>query len=211
MLLIIIAMQVIGVYFVRELETTLKDNFKTSIYDKVNLLSYYLEEQILKERSPDDGTTLEGDIRNLLNDYRTTDIIEVRVIDEETLKIIGTSDPDNQIIVGQKSTNKRIWRVIATAQSDNQEQIDKRSGKRIWVLVSPVKANGEIVGAIYLESNIENVFGQMKQINKIFITGTVIALAITVFLGILLAKAITKPISDMRKQASGISKRKFFT
>jgi len=206
MLLIIIAMQVIGVYFVRELETTLKDNFKTSIYDKVNLLSYYLEEQMLKERTPDDGTTLEGDIRNLLNDYRTTDIIEVRVIESDSLKILGTSDPDNQILVGQKSTNKRIWRVIATAQSDNQEQVDKRTGKRIWVYISPVKTNGEIVGAIYLESNIENVFGQMKQINKIFITGTVIALAITVFLGILLARAITKPISDMRKQALALAR-----
>ena len=34
MLLILIAMQIIGVYFVRQLETTLKDNFKTSIQDK---------------------------------------------------------------------------------------------------------------------------------------------------------------------------------
>ncbi len=30
-LLILIAMQMIGVYFVRQLETTLKENFKTSI------------------------------------------------------------------------------------------------------------------------------------------------------------------------------------
>lgn len=209
MLLILLAMQVIGVYFVRELEATLKDNFKTSIYDKVNLLSYYLEEQMLKERSPDDETTLEGDIRNLLNDYRTADIIEARVIDGESLKIIGTSDPDNQILVGQKSTDKRIWRVIATSQSDNQEQIDPKTGKRIWVLVSPVKTNGDVVGAIYLEANIENVFGQMKQINKIFITGTAIALVITVFLGILLARAITKPISDMRKQALALSRGNF--
>lgn len=201
-------MQVIGVYFVRELETTLKDNFKTSIYDKVNLLSYYLEEQILKERTPEDGTTLEGDIRNLLNDYRTTDIIEVRVIEAESLKIIGTSDPDNQRLVGQKSTDKRIWRVIATAQSENEELIGPQN-KHIWALISPVKASGETVGAIYLESNIENVFGQMKQINKIFITGTAIALAITVFLGILLARAITKPISDMRKQALALSRGNF--
>ena len=46
MLLILIAMQIIGVYFVRQLETTLKENFKTSIQDKVNIASYYLEEQL---------------------------------------------------------------------------------------------------------------------------------------------------------------------
>ena len=52
MLLILIAMQVIGVYFVRQLETTLKDNFKTSIQDKVNILAYYLEEQLTMDRLP---------------------------------------------------------------------------------------------------------------------------------------------------------------
>ena len=55
MLLLLIAMQVIGVYFVRQLETTLKDNFKTSIQDKVNILAYYLEEQLTMERLPEDG------------------------------------------------------------------------------------------------------------------------------------------------------------
>ena len=82
MLLILIAMQVIGVYFVRQLETTLKDNFKTSIQDKVNILSYYLKEQLTMERLPEEGgSTLEEDIQNLLRDYRSADILEVRVID----------------------------------------------------------------------------------------------------------------------------------
>ena len=44
----------------------------------------------------------------LLRDYHSADILEVRVIDGETLKILGTSDPDNQGIVGQKSTDTRI-------------------------------------------------------------------------------------------------------
>lgn len=207
MLLILIAMQVIGVYFVRQLETTLKDNFKTSIHDKVNLLAYYLEEQITKDRLPIEGeTTLEGDIRNLLRDYRSTDILEVRVIDGESLKILGTSDPDSQQIVGQKSTDTRIRRVVATGQSDDQELIDPQTGKRIWILASPVISNGEVVGAIYFVSKIENVFGQMRQINQIFSTGTGIALAITAILGILLSRAITKPITDMRKQALALAR-----
>lgn len=208
MLLVLIAMQIIGVYFVRQLETTLKDNFKTSIYDKVNLLAYYLEEQITLERLPDDKTTLEGDMRNLLHDYRSTDILEVVVIDGETLKILGTSNPDNQRIVGQKSTDTKIRRVIATGQSDDQEYIDP-TGKRIWVLTSPVISNGEVIGAMYFVSKIENVFVQMKQINQIFSTGTAIALAITGVLGIFLARAITKPITDMKRQALAMAKGNF--
>jgi two-component system, OmpR family, sensor histidine kinase VicK len=210
MLLILIAMQVIGVYFVRQLETTLKDNFKTSIQDKVNILSYYLKEQLTMERLPQvDESTLEDDIQNLLKDYQSPDILEVRVIDGETLKILGSSDPDNQGIVGQKSTDTRILRIIATGQSDNEEMIDRETGKRIWVLASPVKSNGEVIGAIYFVSKIENVFGQMKQINQIFATGTAIALTITAIIGIFLARAITRPITDMRKQALALARGNF--
>ena len=73
-LLILIAMQIIGVYFVRQLEFTLKDNFKTTIQDRVNLLAYYLEEQMTKVRLPDDETTEEEDVYKLLRDFYSPDI-----------------------------------------------------------------------------------------------------------------------------------------
>lgn len=210
MLLIIIAMQIIGVYFVRQLETTLKDNFKTSIQDKVNILSYYLEEQLTMEKPSEDGAaSIEEGVKRLLLDYRSGDIAEVRVIDGKTLKIIGTSESDNQIVVGQKTTDTRIRRTIATAQPDDQELVEPQTGKRIWVLVSPIKSNGEVIGAVYVVSKIENVFGQMQEINRIFSTGTALALAITAILGVFLARAITRPITDMRRQALALAKGNF--
>ena len=63
--------------------------------------------------------------------------------------------------------------------------VDK-SGKRIWVLTSPIKANGEIIGSIYLVAKIEKVYEQMDEINSIFISGTAIAMLITALLGICL-------------------------
>ena len=53
-LLILVAMQIIGVYFVRQLESTLQENFKDAIQERVNLLSYYVEEQMTKVRLPDE-------------------------------------------------------------------------------------------------------------------------------------------------------------
>ena len=86
MLLVILVMQIIGVYFVRQLESTLKENFKTSIHEKENLLSYYIREQIT-ERSEDDDIPLEAELSSLTSeDYRTEDILEVRVIDGQSLK-----------------------------------------------------------------------------------------------------------------------------
>lgn len=205
MLLVLLVMQIIGIYFVRQLENTLKDNFKTSIHDKESLLSYYIQEQLTKERNEDDAQTLEVELSGLLHDYQTEDIIEVRVIDGQS-KILGTSDQDNQHLVGQKSADTRIRRVIATGQSDNQELINQENGNRMWVLSTPIVKDGEVIGAIDFASNIETVYSQMKEINNIFITGTLIALGVTVIIGIILARAITRPLKDMRKQALALSR-----
>ena len=206
-LLILVAMQIIGVYFVRQLETTLKDNFKDAIQERVNLLTYYVEEQMTKVRIPDEeATSQEEDIRRLLSDYNSADISEVRVVDE-SLKILGTSDPDNQGVVGGRSTDNLIKMAIATRQPVTEDLVDQ--GQRIWVLVTPIKNNGDVNGAIYLVAKIENIYEQMRQINNIFTTGIAIALAITAILGILLAQTVTRPISDMRKQALAMAKGNF--
>ncbi|MDZ5471677.1 cell wall metabolism sensor histidine kinase WalK [Bacillus sp. 31A1R] len=211
-LLIIIAMEIIGVYFVRQLESTLLKNFQTSIEERVNLLAYYLSEELVKERLPeDDGPTLEEDVRKILTDSKTPDIIEIRVIESSTLKIIGTSDPLNQRIVGQRTTDNLIKRVIATSANSGEEVtlIDPQTGDRIWVLVQPISTDGEVIGAIYLAGKVENVYSQMRTINNILATGTAMALAITAVLGVLLAQTITRPISDMRKQAQAMAKGNF--
>lgn len=208
-LLILVAMQIIGVYFVRQLESTLQENFKDAIQERVNLLSYYVEEQMTKVRLPDEeAPSLEEDIRRLLSDYNSADISEVRVIEGESLRILGTSDPDNQGVVGGRSTDNLIKMAIATKQPVKEDFVDQ--GQRIWVLVTPIKNNnGEVNGAIYLVAKIENIYEQMRQINNIFTSGIAIALAITAILGILLAQTVTRPISDMRKQALAMAKGNF--
>ena len=207
MLLVILVMQTIGVYFVRQLEATLTDNFKTSIEEKENLLSYYIKEQLTKDRN-DDDISLEAELSSLLQeDYRTEDISEVRVIDGKSRKILGTSDANNQHLVGQKSTDQRIRRVITTGQRDDLETIDRENGNRIWVLSTPIiTEDKEVIGAIEFAANIETVYKQMRDINQIFITGTGIALFVTMIVGFLLAHAITQPIKDMRKQALALSR-----
>lgn len=93
-------MQIIGVYFVRELENKLTDNFKDSITSKINFLTYNLEQEFLKERS-EDAPTLEEDIQKILAENNSSDdVAEIRVIDKN-LKIIGTSDSNNLTIIVQ--------------------------------------------------------------------------------------------------------------
>ncbi|PEZ82813.1 cell wall metabolism sensor histidine kinase WalK [Bacillus sp. AFS017274] len=207
-LLIFVAMQIIGVYFVGELEENLVGNFTKSIKGHVNLLTYSIGEEMEKERGEEDPT-LEEAIDTILKDRdnSSNDISEVRVIDTRSRRVIGTSAPSNQDIVGKKTTEVLIKNTLIYGKEDSDIFRDK--GRRLWVLSTPIEANGEVIGAVYVIAEMENVFEQMDEINSIFMTGTAIALVITAILGILLARTITRPMSDMRKQALVMAKGNF--
>ncbi|MGN7396145.1 cell wall metabolism sensor histidine kinase WalK [Peribacillus frigoritolerans] len=207
-LLIFVAMQIIGVYFVGELEENLVGNFTKSIKGHVNLLTYSIGEEMEKERGEEDPT-LEEAIDAILRDRdnSSNDISEVRVIDTRSRRVIGTSAPGNQDIVGKKTTEVLIKNTLTFGKEDSDVFRDK--GRRLWVLSTPIEANGEVIGAVYVIAEMENVFEQMDEINSIFMTGTAIALVITAILGILLARTITRPMSDMRKQALVMAKGNF--
>ncbi|MFK9091733.1 cell wall metabolism sensor histidine kinase WalK [Bacillus salipaludis] len=207
-LLILVAMQIIGVYFVRQLEETLRTNFQSSLKERVNLLAYNIVEEMEKERTPEDPT-LEEDIKKILRDFDAGDISEVRVIENRSLKILGTSDQNNQGVVGQRTTELRIKQSMVLEEDQSAIKIDPQTRHRIWVLSTPIKSGKKVIGSIDLVAKIENVFEQMKTINGIFATGTGIALSITAVLGILLAQTITRPIADMKKQALAMAKGNF--
>lgn len=209
-LLIFVAMQIIGVYFVGELEENLVGNFTKSIKGHVNLLTYSIGEEMEKERGEEDQT-LEEAIEAILKDRdnSSNDISEVQVIDTRSRRVIGTSAQGNQDIVGKKTTEVLIKNTLTFGKEDSDIFRDKKTGRRLWVLSTPVEANEEVIGAVYVIAEMENVFEQMDEINSIFMTGTAIALVITAILGILLARTITRPMSDMRKQALVMAKGNF--
>lgn len=209
-LLIFVAMQIIGVYFVGELEENLVGNFTKSIKGHVNLLTYSIGEEMEKERGEEDPT-LEEAIEMILKDpdNSSNDISEVRVIDTRSRRVIGTSAQSNQDIVGKKTTEVLIKNTLINGKEESDVFRDQKTGRRLWVLSTPIEANGEVIGAVYVIAEMENVFEQMDEINGIFMTGTAIALVITAILGILLARTITRPMSDMRKQALVMAKGNF--
>jgi two-component system, OmpR family, sensor histidine kinase VicK len=205
-LLILLAMQIIGVYFVRELEDKLITNFTQNIKENVRFLEYNIREEMLKERT-DKDLELETDIASILDDFGGTDISEVRVIDSK-FRIIGSSRKDNVDTVGQRATDTMVKRALATGKVMDEAYIDE-AGNRIWVYTSPIKNSKEEIGAIYIIAKIETVYQQLEEINEIFSTGTAIALVITAILGVLLGQTVTRPISDMRKQALAMAKGNF--
>ncbi|MER2237689.1 MAG: cell wall metabolism sensor histidine kinase WalK [Psychrobacillus sp.] len=204
-LLIIIALQIIGIYFSSKLEESLKLNFKDSITQRIDLVQYSIREELLKDRGDETSPSLEQSLGVILLEFPNEDISEILIINDRN-KVLASLE--NQSIVGSRFDNDTVTKAISA--EDYSESIRLESGNRVWVLAAPIMdnvgPNSEVIGAIYIKADIESVFEQMKDINQIFAIGTAMSLAITIVLGILFAKTITKPILDMRRQAQAMSR-----
>jgi len=214
-LLILLALQIIGIYFARELEQNLKSNFRESIFQRVDLMQYSIREEILKERD-ESMPTLEESLKTIVMEFSTGlkdvsygDILEIRVIDNRQ-RIRATSELENQNLIGQRSNTDLVRRALSAETLFENIKLDNKTRNRIWVLATPIRngagTDDEVIGVLYIEANIESVFGQVNDINRIFLGGTAVSLVFTIFLGILVARTITQPIADMRKQAQAMAK-----
>lgn len=209
-LLLVIAVQVIGSYVARELETELMDNFKESVNDRVDLLSYNIEEEFEKDRDDDDDEpTLQEAIQDVVNDVDRSNATNIRVVNEQG-QVLGTNDYLDKEIIGKKLTEPIVQNALKFKTSTDNTLLNNKTGNRVFVLVEPIiDSEGDVEGAIYLETSVESVYGQIQGINEIFLKGSVIALLVSILLGVLVARAITKPIVQMRRQAQTMARGDF--
>ncbi|MFC0561265.1 cell wall metabolism sensor histidine kinase WalK [Halalkalibacter alkalisediminis] len=196
-LLIFIAMQIIGVYFTRQLESQLVTNYVEMLDERANLLAYNLAQEMINNK--DDRSAITTNFNTILRDLFSIDNSEVQVIDQNRV-VVSTSNLLNRHIVGQQSTEVRVKRALLGVPEEDVLR-DPTTGHRMRILAVPIKIDDETIGALYIEASMEDIYGQMRQINSILLSGTFIALAISVILVILLARTITGPIIDMRRHA----------
>lgn len=199
-------MQVISVYFTNQVESQLIDNHLGMLDERAKLIAYNVEQEMRKER--DETTpTLRSDIDALLRDLFAVDNAEVQVIDKNKV-VLSTSNFQKRQNVGQRTTEVRVKRALVGIGAADILR-DPQSSQRMRVLAVPVKSDNQTIGAVYIEASLEDIYEQVQQVNTILMSGTLIALVITVLLGILLARTITRPILDMHKQAKVMGKGDF--
>ncbi|GEN44644.1 cell wall metabolism sensor histidine kinase WalK [Alkalibacillus haloalkaliphilus] len=198
-LLLLIAIQVIGAYFARQLETQLLENFTESVNERVELLSYNLEQALTEERD-DDSPSIEADVRSIIYDFDSDDITGIQVIDNNS-RVLGTTSQFDRENIGNRTTELRIQRALSAGNREENIVYNPQNGHRTLIISTPIENGDEIVGALSLEASMEGVYTQLNDINRIFANGTALAITVSALLGILVARTITRPITEMRGQA----------
>lgn len=204
-LLILIAMQLIGVYFVSAMKTSLTSNFTKELQERAELLSV-LAAQNLGVTGETAEESLE-DLRVLVNNLFNINGAEIQVLDASG-RVLTTSKPSHADYVGTKNAQTVVNRALQGIR-DNEEYIIDEDNIRKKVVAKPVMSDGKIVGAIYIAASMNDLYDTMERINNIFISGILLALGLTAVLGVILAHTITSPIKELTRRATKVAEGEF--
>ncbi|WP_010531300.1 cell wall metabolism sensor histidine kinase WalK [Lentibacillus jeotgali] len=209
-LLLLITIQVISAYFVRGLEEELVQNFEESIEASVDILEVNLQQAFSKERSEnnDDQLSLQEEVQNIVRVNDTADINNIQVVNMQS-RIIASSDTSRDSNIDKKTTDDFINDVLRFG-NENKGKMYNRERNRIYRRTVPIYNNEQTQeGALYIEASLEGVYNQLDDINRVFLQGSLLAITVSAFLGILVARTITKPIKEMRRQAQTMAREDF--
>ena len=214
----IISLQLIGLFFTTQLRNSNINTFEQNIIEQEKILNYHVREELEKasgsggdtSKALDDTGTQEestksnkdskSGIAKLVSEFNIQKLLLVNVIDKDS-KIIATSSKNgNDEYLAKRSFDPLVSQVIKTGESTKQIQNNTDSNKRVWIYVSPVKKDNEVVGVISLMADIESVYQEVNSISKIFIVGTILSILITTVIGFVASKTVTSSIEKMSSQ-----------
>lgn len=207
-LLLLVAIQVIGSYFAMKLQNDLLTTFKANASERVELLSINLQRAFEKERTEDgQEPSLQEEVQNIISDIDRQDMT-LEVVNSQA-RVLGTNDTLNSEIIWKKTTKDFVQAALSGTTSE-KDFFDRQTENRLFVKAIPIKdGHGNVLGAIYLEASLEGTYNQLQDINEIFFKASILAIFVSAILGILVARTITKPIKEMRRQAQMIAKGDF--
>ncbi|WP_392397655.1 cell wall metabolism sensor histidine kinase WalK [Paenibacillus tuaregi] len=207
-LLILIAMQLIGVYFVSAMKNSLTSNFTQELKARAELLSVLAAQNLgtagTAETRGEKLDNLGVLVENLFNQPGA----EIQVLDSSG-KVLKTSKWSHADYVGRKNTQTVVSMALQGIE-DNEEYIIDDDNIRKKVVAKPVVSDGKIVGAIYIAASMSELYATMDRINSIFISGILLALGLTAILGVILAHTITSPIKELTRRATAVAEGQLY-
>ncbi|MFD0590257.1 cell wall metabolism sensor histidine kinase WalK [Paenibacillus sp. GCM10027627] len=209
LLLILVAMQLIGVYFISTVKNSLITSFTNNLKEQADILSKFaapsLMPNIESEGDSPDNTT--EDLNLVVRNLFSISGAEVQVLDANG-KVVATSLQVHQSYIGQKNKSLAVSRALQNIPDNEEEMIDEDNTRKKMIAL-PVTYNDKVVGAVYVVASMTELYETVNRVNQIFFSGTLIALGLTGVLGILLAHTFTSPIQGLTRQVEAVAHGRF--
>lgn len=194
LLLIFFAMQMVSVYLLRSLQ----DYFLARHIDGQVQISRTLAGLIAEPLSAQDSLA----VRQLIRDFGDRNA-ETIVLDDRGVAV-AAADPG---LIGQQPFSEvdEVKVALYDARVDSRLFLDADTGVRRMLHAEPVFWQGNVAGAIVTIASLQSIDDTLNQVRIILYTATLLALAVSGFLSMLLARTITGPIQELTVRARKIA------
>ena len=216
----IISLQLIGLFFTTQLRTTNIDTFEQNIMEQEKILNYHIREELDKDKSnslteSDNNDTKSTDtkssITKLVSEFNIQKLLLVSVIDKDSKIVASSSKNGNDDYLSKRSFDPQVSQVLKTGESAKKIQTNPDTKRRVWLYVSPIKKDNEVVGVVSLMADIESVYQDLVGITKIFTVGTILSILITTIIGFVASKTVTSSIEKMSAQVKTMASGNYGT
>lgn len=208
-LLVLLAMSIVGLFIITQLEQIQLDMSSKNMVTRIK--SIFSSTTVMQQS--DDWSQHIDEIRNsfkhgiqigynenvyiILNDEIKT-VIAGSVEETFGQSAYNLSTINNYILT--KSMDGNYADIVPT--NYNEESVFQH-------MSYPIMQDGDIKGYIYLKTNIDYIYDTVDKSKEIMTQATLIALTITILLGLILSKSITGPIKDLTVKAKQMSEGNF--
>lgn len=215
----IISLQLIGLFFTTQLRTTNINTFEQNIMEQEKILNYHIREELDKDKSNSltesdndtKSTDTKSSITKLVSEFNIQKLLLVSVIDKDSKIVASSSKNGNDDYLSKRSFDPQVSQVLKTGESAKKIQTNPDTNRRVWLYVSPIKKDNEVVGVVSLMADIESVYQDLVGITKIFTVGTILSILITTVIGFVASKTVTSSIEKMSAQVKTMASGNYGT
>jgi len=215
----IISLQLIGLFFTTQLRTTNINTFEQNIMEQEKILNYHIREELDKDKSNSltesdndtKSTDTKSSITKLVSEFNIQKLLLVSVIDKDSKIVASSSKNGNDDYLSKRSFDPQVSQVLKTGESTKKIQTNPDTNRRVWLYVSPIKKDNEVVGVVSLMADIESVYQDLVGITKIFTVGTILSILITTIIGFVASKTVTSSIEKMSAQVKTMASGNYGT
>ncbi|GEK62437.1 PAS domain-containing sensor histidine kinase [Lactobacillus japonicus] len=205
-LLLLITLEIVGAIFVKQLESKNIQDFKQSVQ-----IPTYIDNSLSEQLTVSSTRKANGQIKTILSNYNNTNVDEIQVVDSKGT-IRGTSDVNDQSVVGQKTTDRNVKNAIYNNRTYTKSTYDTQNNGRYYVSIVPLYSSNsagnssQLVGVLYVRANMKSVYSTINNIMGIFVIVSLAAMVLGLGIAIIIARAITRPIEEMKQQTQRIAR-----
>ncbi len=171
----------------------------------------YIDNSLAEQLTVNSTRKANGQIKTILSNYNNTNVDEIQVVDSKGT-IRGTSDVNDQSVVGQKTTDRNVKNAIYNNRTYTKSTYDTQNNGRYYVSIVPLYSSNsagnssQLVGVLYVRANMKSVYSTINNIMGIFVIASLAAMVLGLGIAIIIARAITRPIEEMKQQTQRIAR-----